>query len=189
MNLTTMRINGLKSHDYHIWIERLLPVMVRGYLPDHVWLVLAKLSNFFSQLCAKELSRAVIMDIEKMAHVLLCKLEKIFPPAFFNPMQHLLLHLPYEARLGGLCRIVGAIQSRDVRRFFERNVKINAKSKLSLQRHIFSRRCQTSQLNTMVRIFQACIIHPLVTMLAIMNRVSASSEDNLEVQVMRGTRP
>jgi hypothetical protein len=32
--------------------------------------------------------------------VLLCKLEKIFPPGFFNPMQHLILHLPYEARMG-----------------------------------------------------------------------------------------
>jgi hypothetical protein len=29
-----------------------------------------------------------------------CKLEKIFPPGFFNPMQHLILHLPYEARMG-----------------------------------------------------------------------------------------
>jgi hypothetical protein len=29
VNLTTMRINGLKSHDYNIWIEQLLPVMVR----------------------------------------------------------------------------------------------------------------------------------------------------------------
>ena len=28
VNLYTMRINGLKSYDYHIWIERLLPVMV-----------------------------------------------------------------------------------------------------------------------------------------------------------------
>ena len=36
VNLTTMRINGLKSHDYHIRIERLLPVMVRGYLPDNI---------------------------------------------------------------------------------------------------------------------------------------------------------
>ena len=36
-----------------------------------------------------------------MAHVLLCKLEKIFPPGFFNPMQHLILHLSYEARMGG----------------------------------------------------------------------------------------
>jgi hypothetical protein len=101
VNLSTMRINGLKSHDYHIWIERLLPVMVRGYVPDHVWQVLAELSNFFRQLCAKELSRSVVKDLEKMAPLLLCKLEKVFPPGFFNPMQHLILHLPYEARMGG----------------------------------------------------------------------------------------
>ena len=61
--------------------------MVRGYLPDNIWRVLAELSNFFCQLCANELSRAVILDMEKVAPVLLCKLEKIFPPAFFNPMQ------------------------------------------------------------------------------------------------------
>jgi hypothetical protein len=34
--------------------------------------------------------------------VLLCKLEKIFPPSFFNPMQHLILHLPYKAWMGRL---------------------------------------------------------------------------------------
>jgi hypothetical protein len=28
-------------------------------------------------------------------------LEKIFPPGFFNPMQHLFIHLPYEAKVGG----------------------------------------------------------------------------------------
>jgi hypothetical protein len=29
-------------------------------------------------------------------------------------MQHLILHLPYEARMGGLVQERGAIQSRDV---------------------------------------------------------------------------
>jgi hypothetical protein len=47
VNLSTMRINGIKSHDFHIWIEQLLLVMVRGYVPEHVWLVLAELSYFF----------------------------------------------------------------------------------------------------------------------------------------------
>jgi hypothetical protein len=28
-------------------------------------------------------------------------MEKIFPPGFFNQMQHLLIHLPYEAKVGG----------------------------------------------------------------------------------------
>jgi hypothetical protein len=34
----------MKSHDFHIWIEQLLPLMVRGYVLEHVWKVLAKLS-------------------------------------------------------------------------------------------------------------------------------------------------
>jgi hypothetical protein len=75
--------------------------MVRGYVPEHVWLALSELSYFFCQLCAKELSQTVIVGLERLAPVLLCKLEKIFPPDFFNPMQHLILHLPYEARMGG----------------------------------------------------------------------------------------
>jgi hypothetical protein len=27
--------------------------------------------------------------------------KKIFPLSFFNPMQHLLIHLPHEAKVGG----------------------------------------------------------------------------------------
>jgi hypothetical protein len=87
--------------------------MVRGYVPKHVWLALAELSYFFRQLCAKELSQTMIVDLERMTPVLLCKLEKIFPPDFFNLIHHLILHLPYEARMGA-CMDVGAIQSRDV---------------------------------------------------------------------------
>jgi hypothetical protein len=51
---------------------------------------------------------------EESTKQMACKLEKIFPPGFFNPMQHLILHLLYEARMGGPCRDVGAIQSRHV---------------------------------------------------------------------------
>jgi hypothetical protein len=76
-------------------------MMTRGYVPKHVWRVLLELNYFFRQLYAKELSRDLIDDLEKVAPVLVCKLEKIFPPSFFLVMQHLILHLPYEARRGG----------------------------------------------------------------------------------------
>jgi hypothetical protein len=39
--------------------------------------------------------------LEKEISMLICKLEKIFPLGWFNAMQHLLVHLPYEAKLGG----------------------------------------------------------------------------------------
>jgi hypothetical protein len=44
----------------------------------------------------------MIKKLEKEIPVLLCKLVKIFPPGWFNPMQHFLVHLPYEANVGGL---------------------------------------------------------------------------------------
>ena len=75
--------------------------MIRGYVDEEIWLVLAKLSFFFRQLCAKELDRAVVAKLEEQAAELIVELEEIFRPGFFNPMQHLLLHLPEEARLGG----------------------------------------------------------------------------------------
>ena len=82
-------------------MERLLPVAFRGFLPENIWLCLAELSFFYRKLCAKEISEDYITSLEQNVAVLLCKLEKIFPPGFFNPMQHLIIHLPYEARLGG----------------------------------------------------------------------------------------
>jgi hypothetical protein len=33
--------------------------------------------------------------------VLVCKIETVFPPRWFNMMQHLLVYLHWEARVGG----------------------------------------------------------------------------------------
>jgi hypothetical protein len=99
--LESGKLSGVKSHDYHIFMERLLPVIFCGYLDDDVWTVLAELSHFYRQLCAKEIKKEMMEKLEDEILVLICKLEKIFPPGWFNPMQHLLLHLPYEAKLGG----------------------------------------------------------------------------------------
>jgi hypothetical protein len=95
------KLSGVKSHDYHIFMERLLPIMFRWYLNDDVWKALAELSHFYRQLYAKEIKKEMIEKLEKEILVLICKLEKIFLPEWFNPMQHLLVYLSYEAKLGG----------------------------------------------------------------------------------------
>jgi hypothetical protein len=60
---------------------------------------------------------------------------------------------------GRACRTVGAIQLRDVSSFFDTKLATNTKLKLPLQRHTFLR-CQTSQLNIMLRTFPVCINPP-----------------------------
>jgi hypothetical protein len=74
--MTTGKLIQLKSHDYHIIMERLLPVIFRGYFDDVVWMVLAELSYFYRQLCTKEIVIEMMQKLEKEIPVLLCKMEK-----------------------------------------------------------------------------------------------------------------
>jgi hypothetical protein len=39
--------------------------------------------------------------LEKEIEVFVCKIKTVFPPGWFNAMQYLLVHLPWEARVGG----------------------------------------------------------------------------------------
>jgi hypothetical protein len=84
VNMTTGKLIGLKSHNYHIIMERLLPVMFWSYLDDVVWMVLVELNYFYRQLRAKEIAVEMMKKLEKEIPVLLCKMEKIFPPRFFQ---------------------------------------------------------------------------------------------------------
>jgi hypothetical protein len=47
VNLDTGKLVGLKSHDYHILIERLMPVIFCGYFSLDLWKMLAELSYFY----------------------------------------------------------------------------------------------------------------------------------------------
>jgi hypothetical protein len=39
----------MKSHDFHIIMERLMPVMFCGYISDVVWKTLAEVSYFWHE--------------------------------------------------------------------------------------------------------------------------------------------
>ncbi|XP_071905980.1 uncharacterized protein [Coffea arabica] len=95
------KLMGLKTHDYHVLLQRLIPVGIRGYLCKEVNEAIFELSEFFRDLCSKTLKMDDLERLEKNAPLILCKLEKIFPPAFFDIMIHLIVHLPKEAKLGG----------------------------------------------------------------------------------------
>jgi hypothetical protein len=43
----------------------------------------------------------MIEKLENEIPVLICNLERIFSPGWFNPTQYFFVHLPYEAKLGG----------------------------------------------------------------------------------------
>ncbi|KAL5580234.1 hypothetical protein UlMin_012676 [Ulmus minor] len=95
------RLLGLKSHDCHVIMQRLLPVGCRSLVTKNIWSTIVELCTFFKQLCASTVNVSDMVEAQKQLVLILCKLERIFPPAFFDIMIHLVLHLPEEAILGG----------------------------------------------------------------------------------------
>nr|XP_028959288.1 uncharacterized protein LOC114825108 [Malus domestica] len=91
-------ISGMKTHDCHIFLERLLPFIARELLPKDVCEPLIQLSYFFKELCAKVLREEDLNVLENQIAITLCKMEQIFPPAFFDIMIHLTCHLAWEAK-------------------------------------------------------------------------------------------
>ena len=68
--------------------------------PD-LYEAVAEIGNFFRELCSRNLSVHVVQRLKHEIPLILCKLEKIFPPAFFDVMVHLAVHRPDEALLRG----------------------------------------------------------------------------------------
>ncbi|KAL5809535.1 hypothetical protein ACOSQ3_030226 [Xanthoceras sorbifolium] len=82
-------------------LQRLLPIGIRKYLRKDVCTAIVKLCNFFRQLCAKTLHMKELDDLQESIVIILCKFERIFPPAFFDVMVHLAVHLLKEAKYAG----------------------------------------------------------------------------------------
>nr|GEZ92318.1 hypothetical protein [Tanacetum cinerariifolium] len=97
-------IMGLKSHDCHIMMQRLLPYGLQQYLPPDIAKPLIELCLFFKQICSQTLMVDDMLKAQSKVIDILCNLELIYPPTFFDIMIHLVIHLPLEAIFGGPIR-------------------------------------------------------------------------------------
>ncbi|XP_074295566.1 uncharacterized protein LOC141623353 [Silene latifolia] len=77
-------------------------VALRELLPTGSWNAITEISQFFRDLCTSTIRVDSMERLENNIAEIICKLEKIFPSSFFNSMEHLPIHLPYEAKVGGL---------------------------------------------------------------------------------------
>ncbi|KAK1404658.1 hypothetical protein POM88_004263 [Heracleum sosnowskyi] len=78
VDLNDMKLKGLKSHDFHVIMENLLPIAIRSILPE----------------------KKVVVSTTTIVETLY-EVEMYFPPSFFDIMVHLTIHLIYETRMCG----------------------------------------------------------------------------------------
>ncbi|XP_050229123.1 uncharacterized protein LOC126678265 [Mercurialis annua] len=82
VDLKGLKMHGMKSHDCHVFMQRLLPIALR-------------------ELTSTSLSQEDLNSMETEIPKILYKLERIFPPSLFDSMEHLPVHLSYEAMMEG----------------------------------------------------------------------------------------
>jgi hypothetical protein len=98
--------SNLKSHDYHILLEHLIPAAIRSFLPLGPRDAVIRMGHVFQQLCSKVVKPLDMDALQKYVAETLCMFEIWFPPSFFDISVHLIQHLPRE--LG----ILGPVHSR-----------------------------------------------------------------------------
>ncbi|XP_025640648.1 uncharacterized protein [Arachis hypogaea] len=101
VHVAEKKISGYKSHDAHFMLHYLLQVAIKCTMQNQVAGPLIYLGSFFRSLCQKVVENDTIDHLEVDIREILCQLERIFPPSFFDIMVHLPIHLVNELRLGG----------------------------------------------------------------------------------------
>ena len=64
-------------------------------------MLFAGIGAFFRDLSSCTLNEKVIRQLDKNIVILMCNMEKKFPPSFFDVMEHLVVQLPYGALFRG----------------------------------------------------------------------------------------
>jgi hypothetical protein len=100
VNMEECRLYGMKSHDYHVFMQTLIPLAFRNLLPNEIWDALTEISHFFRDICSIKLNVDYIERLGTKIVETLCKLKMIFAP-FFDSMEHLPIHLSFEEKVGG----------------------------------------------------------------------------------------
>ncbi len=114
--LRKKNFGGLKSHDYHILMQQVMPLALRGLMEPGPRLAIMRMCRVFRRLCTKVYNPADFPSLEADVAESMALLEIQFPPSFFDIMTHLPYHLATEL---DLCGPVSARWMYPVERFMK----------------------------------------------------------------------
>jgi hypothetical protein len=77
VRLKERTISGLKSHDSHILMQQVLPIVLCQSLPDKVVRPLVELFAFFKGICSTQLTQDDMDRLQGDVCTTLCKLEQV----------------------------------------------------------------------------------------------------------------
>jgi hypothetical protein len=95
-HIRSKKFGGLKSHDYHVLMQELMPLALRGLLKPG-----PRLAKVFRWICTKLYNPVDFESLKVDVAESMALLEMEFPPSFFDIMTHLPYYLVEELDLCG----------------------------------------------------------------------------------------
>jgi hypothetical protein len=99
--IRSKKYGALKSHDYHVLMQQLLPLALRGLLKPTARTAVMRMSKLFCRVCTKVYDPLEFQSLQLDVVESLALLEMEFPPSFFDIMTHPPYHIVEELDLCG----------------------------------------------------------------------------------------
>ena len=96
VNTGKERLQFMKTHDWHVLLQEILPAAIPGLLPEGPMVCIIRLGHCFRRFTAKIIKVSELTNLLTYVAETMALMEVHFPPAFWNVMPHLVDHIPRE---------------------------------------------------------------------------------------------
>jgi hypothetical protein len=99
--IRSRKFGGLKSHDYHVLMQQIMPLALRGLLQPGPRMAVMRILKVFRRICHSVWNPLEFEALQADVARSMALLKIHFPPSFFDIMTHLLYHLVDEYDICG----------------------------------------------------------------------------------------
>ena len=85
----------------HVMLTVFLPIAIRAIKPEFLKMAITRMCYFFSKILQKTIGKEELSDLHKFVVETQNQLEMCLPPAFFDIMSHLMIHMVHQIQVLG----------------------------------------------------------------------------------------
>ncbi|KAL0328000.1 UNVERIFIED_CONTAM: hypothetical protein Scaly_2232600 [Sesamum calycinum] len=96
VDMKELKMHGMKSHDCHIFMKKLILIVFHEMHLKSVWSALTEVNLLIQILCSTALDVNKVQESKGSVATILCNLEKIFLPTCFDSMEYIKSTMNHE---------------------------------------------------------------------------------------------
>ena len=96
VSMKDLSITHCRAHDCHVMLTVFLSITIRAIKPEFLKMAITRMCYFFSKISQKTISKQELSDLHEFVVETQNQLEMCLPPAFFDIMPHLMIHMVHQ---------------------------------------------------------------------------------------------